>query len=102
MKRVHIIINIGPVRPTNTPPSLNSFCSTMPVLYTMALGGVETGRSSAQDAHKPITRGNITGLTPTVKLEKEMATGIRMVVAAVLLIKLETPTETRLKITKSK
>ena len=39
----------GPAKPIKTPPNLNSFCSSIPVLKAIALGGVETGRSKAQD-----------------------------------------------------
>src|SRR5690606_15497684 len=99
--RVHRMIRIGPVMPITTPPSRNSFCSTIPVLYTMALGGVETGNSRAHEAHNPITRGKIAGLTPEFKLENEIATGIKIVVAAVLLMKFEIPTEIRLNRTRS-
>ena len=51
----------GPAKPISTPPNLNSFCSNMPVLKAMALGGVETGRSKAHEELKAmiatITKG---------------------------------------------
>ena len=89
---------IGPTNPTNIPPSRKSDCSMIPVLYAMALGGVDTGSNKAQDALKPMIMGNIDGTNTDVMLINEMATGIKIVVAAVLLIKLEKITEIKAKI----
>ena len=58
----------------------------------MAFGGVETGKNKAQEALKPITKGNITGLKSAFIAAKDKAIGIKIVVAAVLLIKFENNT----------
>lgn|GEM_PF-3567415 len=44
----------GPSSPINTPPNLNSFCSSIPVLKAIASGGVETGSINVQDELKAI------------------------------------------------
>jgi len=58
----------------------------------MAFGGVETGRNKAHDAQRPMTSGKIIGLKSGFKVVKDNAMGIKMVVAAVLLIKFENKT----------
>ena len=56
----------------------------------IAFGGVDTGKNKAQEALKPITNGKIIGLIslPLTMVSKDTPIGIKMVVAAVLLIKL--------------
>ena len=54
-------MNKGPTIPKTKPPNLKSFCSSFPVLYAMALGGVDMGKKRAVEAQKPITRGNTMG-----------------------------------------
>lgn len=58
----------------------------------MAFGGVETGKNKAQEALKPITSGKMIGLKVGFKADNESAMGIKIVVAAVLLIKFENST----------
>ena len=91
-----MMIITGPTKPTKKPPNLKSDCSMIPVLYAMALGGVDTGSSNAQDALKPMIIGNTAGCSTDDMPINDIATGIRIVVAAVLLIKLEKVTVIKL------
>ena len=50
----HNIASKGPRRPTTNPPILKSEIFKNPVLYTMALGGVETGRNRAVEDARPM------------------------------------------------
>lgn len=88
-------INInGPSNPINNPPGKNSFCPTIPILKATAFGGVETGSNKAQEADNPITTGKKATLAPGIILTSEIPTGTKIVVAAVLLIKLDKTTDT--------
>ena len=62
---VQIMIKTGPANPAKTPPNLKSFCSSNPVEYAIAFGGVETGKNKAHDAANPITSGNKRGINPS-------------------------------------
>jgi len=46
----------SPTTPPKKPPKLKSDCRIIPVLNTIALGGVETGRKSPQEEQSPITK----------------------------------------------
>ena len=89
-----IIAKIGPPKPITVPPSLKSDCFKCPVLKAIALGGEETGKNNAQEALKPMSTAIGTGSTPGIML----ATGIKIVAVAVLLIMLERSTVTNAKI----
>lgn len=76
------------MRPATIPPCLKSFRLIFPVLYAIALGGVDTGKNKAAEALNPMTIVMI-----SISLETNtMAMGINMVVVAVLLIKFENTT----------
>lgn len=76
----------------NIPPSLKSDCFNMPVLKAIAFGGVDTGKSNAQEADKPIIMGRVIELEASIVRTNEMAMGMKIVVVAVLLMMLEKPT----------
>lgn len=88
------MIIAGPNNPINNPPGKNSFWPTIPILKATAFGGVDTGSNKAQDADKPIITGKNATFAPGMILTNDIPTGTKMVVAAVLLIKLESNTET--------
>ena len=69
----------------------------MPVAKTIALGGVETGRKSAQDAQRPMVTARLVG---SIGLSTP-ANGISTVAAAVLLMILEKRVVPRPKMSKS-
>lgn len=77
-----------------TPPKRNSDCLIKPVLKAMAFGGVETGKNNAQEALSPMTKGKIIGFVfpPPTIASRDTPIGMRMVVAAVLLIKFDNNT----------
>lgn len=79
------MISAGPSNPMRMPPNLKSFCSIYPVLYTIALGGVDTGRNNAVDAAKPIIMAISVWLFGRIAIPN----GISTVLVAVLLMMFE-------------
>ena len=80
--KTQIVMIIGPNNPKRVPPYRKSFCSSLPVLYAIALGGVDIGKYKAAEALKPITKGKIAGFSKV----RIRLIGIRIVAVAVLLM----------------
>ena len=85
MSITHKTITAGPTSPIKEPPIRKSFCSINPVLYAIALGGVETGRNNAVDADNPMIIATSMLYCGRIAMPKGMST----VAVAVLLIILE-------------
>ena len=81
----HKTITAGPTNPIKEPPIRKSFCSIIPVLYAIALGGVETGRNNAVEADNPMIMATSMLYCGKIAIPK----GISTVAVAVLLIMLE-------------
>jgi predicted outer membrane lipoprotein len=88
MRKIQIVIRIGPNNPMSRPLALKSLCCSLPVLNAMAFGGVDMGNNKAQEALKPIIRGMTIGFC----VPNRPAIGMRIVAVAVLLIILEKTT----------
>ena len=81
----HKTASNGPSIPIKIPPILKSFCSSNPVLYTIALGGVDTGRNNAVEVARPIAKATCDSKPTRIA----MPNGINTVAVAELLMMFE-------------
>ena len=83
--KTHKTASNGPSIAIRMPPILKSFCSSKPVLYTIALGGVDTGRNNAVEVARPIAMATCDSKPIRIAIPK----GINTVAVAELLMMFE-------------